>query len=91
MSMAKEPAFPRTGVHTGTRNHDGEAVIENEQNGMTYRQWLIGMAVQGLCANWKITESLGLMLERGEIKSAKVAIGLMACSIADDAIKAQEK
>jgi hypothetical protein len=42
MAIANKPAFPRNG-------HAGAATID--ESGMTYRQWLVGMALQGLTAH----------------------------------------
>lgn len=42
MALANKPAFPRNG-------HAGAATID--EPGMSYRQWLVGMALQGLAAH----------------------------------------
>ena len=42
MAIANKPAFPRNG-------HAGAATID--ESGMSYRQWLVGMALQGLAAH----------------------------------------
>ena len=40
------PAFPRPAGHSGTPGRQN-----NEQDGMTLRDWFAGMVLQGLCAH----------------------------------------
>ena len=67
------PAFPRS-VHISAEDV-APAVAEiygEQQDGMTYRQWLAGMALQGLCANEAVQSEFGpqniarLALERAD-------------------------
>lgn len=37
-------------------NHEGDTEVHS---GMTYRQWLIGQALNGLCANGQVSGGIG--------------------------------
>lgn len=44
-----QQAFPCPGVILP--GNDGHPYQQGANDGMTYRQWLVGQALQGLCAN----------------------------------------
>jgi hypothetical protein len=46
VSIGKQPAFPTF----------SDAVYQPDCSGMSYRQWLVGMALQGLLAKWDPSE-----------------------------------
>lgn len=72
--MGHDPAFPEL-------RQQSRGVISHEP-GMTYRQWLAGMAVQGLLANARISDI--------EIDGKFEATTVLACSavlVADAVIK----
>lgn len=93
MSLADQPAFPRGRVV----DHNG--VFEAaEQEGMTYRQWLVGMALQGLLANTGVMRGVisetSKLHPAGSDEQAQIMLDVLAGSAAahaDAAIRAQEK
>lgn len=90
MSLADQPAFPlHGGVPTGGRYANGDKEYSEGIPGMTYRQWLVGMALQGLLANVSIMRAAATVEENG-LAMAKTLVDC-ATQAADAAIKAQEK
>lgn len=66
----KQPAFPCEHFVDGS--------------GMTYRQWMVGMALQGILADHKDVECvLG--------KTCEQSVGIRAVEAADAAIKAEQE
>jgi hypothetical protein len=57
LPLGSHPAFPRpASVDTSSGTlPDGDAVV-GEQAGMTYRDWLVGKAMEGYLASWACKE-----------------------------------
>ena len=81
MNLADQPAFPMQKMDY-RRVGEVEGAELRAVPGMTYRQWLVGMALQGLVANgigWSATTE-----QNNEMA------GKRAVKLADAAIRAQE-
>lgn len=70
MTNRNENAFPRA-LPTGyLRADDPDGLFwENQKQGMTKREWFVGMVLQGLCAAGKSTiiNGVSLSIERAAI------------------------
>lgn len=86
MSIADQPAFPCQAVATGGTDRNGDPVYSNGEPGMTYRQWLVGMALQGYVSNPVVMETC-----LNSDKSIPGRLAALALEAADAAIRAQEK
>lgn len=65
MSYGNDPAFPSGAIQIESARDVRDGSVA-EHNGMTYRQWLLGKALQGLLANPRVVER-PLALSGGEI------------------------
>lgn len=75
------PAFPRPGI---------TAEQTESQEGMTYRQWLIGKVLSGLCANPAVIAANGMNGWK-LVNCTEKDLGAYAAYVADAAIVAQEQ
>ena len=85
--LADLPAFPRPVSRT---ERDGAQFLVLPQAGMTYRQWLVGMALQGTLANTETLTALASTASRRGFPFA-TAIALSVIEQADKVITELEK
>ena len=68
-----EPAFPSPPVGTG----DPRDGMTTGSPGMTLRQWYIGKALQGLCANPDLTQNKAELIGELSIYQADAVMALL--------------
>ena len=68
-----EPAFPSPPVGTG----DPRDGMTTGSPGMTLRQWYIGKALQGLCANPDLTQNKAELIGELSIYQADAVMSLL--------------
>jgi hypothetical protein len=91
VSLSDQPAFPVPGHVTGDHDRNGDPIVVGAETGMTYRQWLVGKALEGLLANPNVVYSETVGKTPEQWKTATDSFAVMAVTLADAAIRAQEK
>jgi hypothetical protein len=73
------PAFPRPASidASGGTLPDGDQVVEG-QAGMTYRQWLVGKALEGYLASWHGAKPEAPMVAEDAIEYADAVLARLA-------------
>ena len=77
-SIEGEPAFPN-GPHGGSIHYE-DGHVEHQypgSPGMSLRQWYIGKALQGLCANPNLTQNKAELIGELSIYQADAVMALL--------------